>query len=106
MSQGLVDKNGEHYFSDSLTKEVGDLVEPLVERRMNSSNMSREQAERETNIAMVEETEEGIFFNTLMTTITNKFLPAIEQVTKAVTAVADLVSAAMPLAKASRCSVM
>ena len=115
MSQGLVDKNGRRYFSDSLTEEVGELVEPLVERRMKSSNMSREQAERETNIAIVDETEEGSFFSVLLTTITNKVLPAIEQAAKAVTAVTDVVNAAMPLAKAavltiskkaSGCSVM
>ena len=115
MSQGLVDRNGRRYFSDSLTEEVGELVEPLVERRMKSSNMSREQAERETNIAIVDETEEGSFFIALLKAITNKVLPAIQQVAKGVTAVTDVVSKAIPFVKkaleahskkGSECSVM
>nr|KAG5692886.1 hypothetical protein BaRGS_002321 [Batillaria attramentaria] len=79
----LTEKNGGNYFTSGLTKEVGKLKEPLIEKRMKN-NSSREEAARETNLAIVQDKEDPGFFEKLKRVMGDAVLPAVKMATAAV----------------------
>ena len=94
--QKLIRSNAGEHFSNPFSDEVTQLVDPLVQRRMQEDNMTKPQAERETNQAIVDEKESPNFFHKLLDVVSNKVLPLVD---KALDVAADAVQLAKEVKK-------